>query len=171
MNIPLVDLKRQYASIKNEVSERISLSLESAQYILGEEVKSFEEEFASYCDTRYAVGVGSGTAALHLGLLALGIGPGDEVITAANTFIATVLAISYSGAKPVLVDIDPETHNINPGLIKKAVTKKTRAVIPVHLYGQPADMDSIIEISKEFDLKVIEDACQAHGSRYKDRRI
>ena len=171
MKVPFVDLKREYNSIKGEINERMQNVLESSQYILGQELESFEQEFASYCQVRYGVGVGSGTAALHLALLAGGLGLGDEVITAANTFIATVLAISYVGGKPVLVDIDPETYNLDPSLVKKAITKKTKAIILVHLYGQPVDMDPIMKIAEKHGLKVIEDACHAHGAEYKGRKV
>ena len=171
MKIPLVDLKAQYSDIKNEIMIAIKKVMDNTDFILGEEVRLFEEEFASYSQVEYVIGVGSGTDALYLALLACGIGPGDEVITAANTFIATVLAISHTGARPVLVDVDPENYNIDPPLIRKAITRETKAIIPVHLFGQPADMDSIMKIAKEHNLKVVEDACQAHGAEYKGRRV
>ena len=168
--IPLVDLKAQYLSLKPEIDQAIQRVIDNTDFILGKEVELFEKEFASFSRARYGIGVASGTDALHLSLLALGIGSGDEVITAANTFVATVLAINYAGAQPVLVDIDQENYNMDPSLIKQAVTKKTKAIIPVHLFGQPADMGSIMKIAKEHNLKVIEDACQAHGTEYKGSR-
>ncbi|MCK4326123.1 DegT/DnrJ/EryC1/StrS family aminotransferase, partial [bacterium] len=170
MKIPLVDLKVQYLNLKKEIDQAIQKVIDNADFILGKEVELFEKEFAYFSETKHGIGVASGTDALHLSLLALGIGPGDEVITAANTFIATVLAINYTSARPVLVDINPENYNMEPSLIKTAVTKRTKAVIPVHLFGQPADMDPIMEIAREYNLKVIEDAWQAHGAGYKRRR-
>jgi dTDP-4-amino-4,6-dideoxygalactose transaminase len=168
--IPFVDLKAQYASIKDEVNTAIQGVLESCQFTLGSEVAAFETEFAAYCHTKHGIGVSTGTSALHLALLAANIGPGDEVITVPFTFVATVSAICYTGATPVFVDIDPRTFNIDPGGIEAAITKKTKAIIPVHLYGQPADMDPILEIARRHGLAVIEDACQAHGAEYKGRR-
>jgi len=169
--IPLVDLAAQYATIKEEIDEAISRVLADTGFILGRDVTLFEEEFAAFCDARYAVGVDSGTSALELALRAYGIGPGDQVITVANTFIATVLAISYTGATPVLVDIHPETYTMDPSLLEAAITDQTRAIIPVHLYGQPADMDPILDIARYYNLVMIEDACQAHGARYKGERV
>lgn len=166
MIIPLVDLKAQLRSIEGEIKEAMGRVMENTAFILGKEVELFEQEFASYTGARFAVGVGSGTEALHLALRALDIGEGDEVITAANSFIATALAISYVGAKPVLVDVEPDTYNMDPSKVKEAITNRTRAIIPVHLYGHPADMDPIMEIAKRYDLKVVEDACQAHGAEY-----
>jgi len=171
MKIPLVDLRAQYASIKAEIDQAIQRVVESGRFILGEEVQAFEEEFAAFCNAQYAVGVASGTAALHLALLACGVGPGDEVITTPFTFIATAEAINYTGAKPVFVDIDPQTHNINPRHLEAAITERTRAIIPVHLYGYPADMAPIMEIAQRHDLWVIEDAAQAHGAEYKGQRV
>jgi len=170
MHIPLVDLKKQYQGIKEEILAEISKVLDGMQLFLGKNVQTFESHFAAYCGTEYAIGVGSGTDALHLALLACGIGPGDEVITVSNTFFATVEAIALVGARPVFVDIDPDTYNIDPSQIEEALTSRTRAIIPVHLYGQPADMDPILEIAKSHKIKVIEDACQAHGAEYKGRR-
>lgn len=167
--IPLVDLRAQFRSVEGEIGTAIARVMDHAGFILGEEVELFEREFASYVHAQCAVGVGSGTDALHLALRALEIGPGDEVITAPNSFIATALAISYAGAKPVFVEIEPDTYTIDPGRIEEAITSKTRAIIPVHLYGQPADMDPIIEIARRHDLSVIEDACQAHGASYRGR--
>src|SRR3990167_682380 len=158
MKIPLVDLKAQYESIKEEIDAAIHRVLETSQFILGKEVEAFEEEFARYCGVHYAVGVSSGTSALHLALLALGIGPGDEVITVSQTFVATLEAILWTGARPRLVDIEEKTYNLDPSLLESAVTKKTKAIIPVHLYGHPADMDPILEIARRRNLAVIEDA-------------
>lgn len=168
--VPFVDLKAQYKSIETEVQSAIKKVLEKGDFILGEELRLFEEEFAAYCEAKYCLGVASGTEALWLALLALGIKEGDEIITAANTFIATALAITMAGAKPVLVDINPKTYNIETRLVEEKITEKTRAIIPVHLYGQPADMDEIISIAKKYNLFVLEDACQAHGALYKDKR-
>ncbi|MBI2167223.1 MAG: DegT/DnrJ/EryC1/StrS family aminotransferase [Candidatus Omnitrophica bacterium] len=171
MKIPLVDLRAQYESIKDEIDAAIHRVLETSQFILGKEVEAFEEEFARYCGVRHAVGVSSGTSALYLALLALGIGPGDEVITVSQTFVATIEAILWVGARPRLVDIEEKTYNLDPSLLESAVTKKTKAIIPVHLYGHPADMDPILEIARKRNLTVIEDACQAHGALYKGKRV
>ncbi len=168
--VPFVDLVAQYNSIKTEVDEAMANVLRTSAFILGPDVKQFETEFAAFCGAGFAIGVDSGTSALEIILRALEIGPGDEVITAANTFIATVLAISYVGAKPVLVDVDPATYNIDVKQIQKAITKRTKAIIPVHLFGQPADMDPIMELARQHSLYVVEDACQAHGARYKGKR-
>lgn len=170
MNIPFVDLQAEYQTIKEPINTAITGVLNRSDYILGQSVKDFEAAFAEYCEADYAVGVDSGYSALELILKAYGIGPGDEVITAANTFIATALAISNCGARPVLVDIDPHTYNLDPTKVEAAITPATRAILPVHLYGQPADMDPILAIAQKHDLRVIEDACQAHGARYKGRR-
>jgi len=170
MRVPFDALERRYRAIADELDRAIKGVLSSGRYILGENVAKFEEEFARYCGTRYAVGISSGTAALHLALLACGVGPGDEVITAANTYIATIFAISYVGAKPVLVDIDPETYTLDVNQVERAVTARTRAIIPVHLYGQCADMDPLLELAESHDLRVIEDAAQAHGAEYKGRK-
>jgi len=170
LNIPLVDLKKQYSSIKQEIDERVNGILTSAYFIMGPEGTAFEKEFAAYCNAAYAVGVSSGTAALSLALRALGIGPGDEVITTPNTFIATAAAVSHVGARPVFVDTHPESYNIDPALIEKAITRKTKAIIPVHLYGQPAEIDTIVKLAKKNNLKVVEDACQAHGAEYKGQK-
>ncbi len=171
MIIPLVDLKAQYDSIKNEIQEAISRVLETSQFILGTEVEKFEEEFACYLGVRYAIGINSGTNAIYLALLALGIKPGDEVITVSQTFIATVDAIYWTGARPVLVDIDEATFTMDPKKFEAAITQKTKAVIPVHLYGHPADMDQVLAVAKKHNLWVIEDACQAHGALYKGKRV
>lgn len=168
--IPFVDLKAQYLSIKDEVNGAIQGVLDSCQFTLGSEVVAFEKEFAAYCQSPDGIGVNTGTSALHLSLLAAGIGPGDEVITVPFTFVATVSAIDYTGAKPVFVDIDPRTYTMDVAAIEAAITERTKAIIPVHLYGQMADMDPILEIAKRHGLVVIEDACQAHGAEYKGRR-
>jgi dTDP-4-amino-4,6-dideoxygalactose transaminase len=168
--IPFVDLKAQYASIKTEVNAAIQGVLDSCQFTLGSEVAAFEEEFAAYCQTAHGIGVNTGTSALHLALLAANIGPGDEVITVPFTFVATVSAIHYTGATPVFVDIDPRTFTMDAGAIEAAITERTKAILPVHLYGQTADMDPILEIARRRGLLVIEDAAQAHGAEYKGRR-
>ncbi len=163
-NIPLVDLTTQYQNLRDEILPAIENVMRRGDFILGREVALFEEEFARYCGVAHAVGVASGTDALHLAVLALGLGPGDEVITAANTFIATALAISYTGATPVFVDVRPEDFNLDAALLERAITARTKAIIPVHLYGQPADMKAILGVARKHGLKVIEDACQAHGA-------
>ena len=168
--IPLVDLQAQYRGIKAEVDEAVLRVLGSGQYVLGDEVAGFEREFARYCGADHAVAVNSGTSALHLALLAAGVGPGDDVITVPFTFIATIAAIQYAGARPVLVDIEPRTYTMDPGLIEAAVTPRTKAIVPVHLYGQPADMDPILDIARSHRLAVVEDAAQAHGAEYGGRR-
>jgi len=168
--IPLVDLKSQYESIKGEIDSAIADVVRSCQFILGERVQTFEADFAAYCQARFAFGVNSGTSALHLALLAAGVGPGDEVITVSYTFVATVAAIRYTGASPVFVDIDPRTCNIDPAKIEAAITSRTKAIMPVHLYGTCADMDPIIDIARRHNLILIEDAAQAHGAEYKGRR-
>jgi dTDP-4-amino-4,6-dideoxygalactose transaminase len=168
--IPYIDLKAQYRALKPEIDAAVLRVLESCEYVLGSEVARFEEEFATYCGTGYGVGVNSGTSALHLALLAAGIGPGDEVITVPFTFVATTAAIRYTGATPVFVDIDPATCVIDVSRIEEKITPRTKAILPVHLYGQPADMDPIIAIARKHGLVVIEDAAQAHGAEYKGRR-
>jgi dTDP-4-amino-4,6-dideoxygalactose transaminase len=168
--IPLVDLKAQYQDVKLEVDAAVAAVLEGGHFILGPEVSRFEQEFAAYCQTPFAVGLNSGTSALHLALLAAGVGPGDEVITTAFTFVATVAAIEYTGARPVLVEVDPVTLTIDPAGIEAAITARTKAIIPVHLYGLPADMDPIMSIARAHGLIVVEDACQAHGAEYRHRR-
>ncbi|MDB4349457.1 DegT/DnrJ/EryC1/StrS family aminotransferase [Omnitrophica bacterium] len=170
MKIPLLDLKSQYQSIKDEIDTAINGVLQSQQFVLGEELETLEKEIADFCMVRYGVGVASGTDALFLSLKALGIGEGDEVITTPLTFIATGEAISNLGARPVFVDIDKKTYNINPALIEQKITEKTKAVLPVHLYGQCADIDPILKLAREYGLKVIEDCAQAIGALYKGRR-
>jgi dTDP-4-amino-4,6-dideoxygalactose transaminase len=169
--IPFVDLKSQYNSIKDEINTAVLNVLDSTQFILGDEVVAFEQEFATYCSAEHGVALNTGTSALHLALLAAGIGAGDEVITVPFTFVATVSAIAYTGATPVFVDIDPVSYTMDVNQIEKAITAKTKAIMPVHLYGQPADMDPIMEIAHRHGLKVIEDAAQAHRSEYKGRRV
>lgn len=171
MSIPFLDLKAPYYELKEEFDAAYRRVMESGWYVLGVEVDAFESEFASYCEAKHCIGVGNGLDALHLILRAMEIGPGDEVIVPANTFIATWLAVSYAGATPVPVEPDERTYNINPASIEAAITKRTKAIMPVHLYGQPADMDAINTIAKRRGLKVIEDAAQAHGARYKGRRV
>jgi dTDP-4-amino-4,6-dideoxygalactose transaminase len=168
--IPFVDLKAQYRSIKEEIDSAIARVLENASFILGPEVAAFETEFAGYSGVRAGIGVNSGTSALHLALLAAGVGPGDEVITTPYTFVASVAAIRYTGARPVFVDIDPTSYNIDPAGIEAAIGPHTKAIMPVHLYGQMADMDPILEVAHRHHLVVIEDAAQAHGAEYKGRR-
>ncbi len=168
--IPLVDLRAQYRSLRDEILPAVDRVFENAQFVLGPEVKAFEEEFAAYCAARQAIAVNSGTSALHLALLAAGIGPGDEVITVPFTFVATVASVVYCGARPVFVDIDPVTFTMDPARIESRITKRTKAILPVHLYGQPADMDPILEIARLHRLVVIEDAAQAHGAEYRGRR-
>jgi dTDP-4-amino-4,6-dideoxygalactose transaminase len=171
IKVPYLDLKAQYRSIKPEIDEAIARVLESCQFVLGPEVEAFENEFAEYCGTTDCIAVNSGTSALHLALLAAGVGPGDEVITVPFTFVASVATILYTGAKPVLVDIEPRTFNMNPAAIQAAVSPRTKAIMPVHLYGHPADMDFIMDVAREHGLIVIEDAAQAHGARYKGRPV
>ncbi|MEW6754414.1 MAG: DegT/DnrJ/EryC1/StrS family aminotransferase [Candidatus Latescibacterota bacterium] len=168
--MPFVDLQVQHQSLSLQIRQATTAVLRRTNFILGDDVERFEGEFAAYCQTEHAVGVDSGTSALELALRAFEIGPDDEVITAANTFMATALAISHVGATPVLVDADPCTYTIDVQAIEAAITRRTRAIIPVHLYGHPADMDPIFEIAERHDLVVVEDACQAHGARYKRSR-
>ena len=168
--IPLLDLKAQYLSIKSELDAAVLGVLENAQFILGPEVAAFENEFARYCGSSEAIGVNSGTSALHLALLACGIGPGDEVITSPFTFVASAATIVYTGARPVFVDIDPASFNIDVTRIAAAITPRTKAIMPVHLFGQPADMDPIMDIAHRRGLAVVEDAAQAHGAEYKGHR-
>ena len=171
MPVPFVDLQAQYRAIRAEVDEAIRRVLESSAFILGREVEAFERAFAEYVGARECVGVSNGTAAIQLALTACGVGAGDEVIVPANTFFATAEAVSTAGATPVFVDCDPVTYNIAAGEIEAAVTERTRAVIPVHLYGQPADLDAVAEVAARHGLVVIEDAAQAHGARYKGGRV
>jgi dTDP-4-amino-4,6-dideoxygalactose transaminase len=170
VNVPLVDLKAQYEPLREDILSRIATVLEGMQLFLGPNVHAFEEEFAAFQEVKHAVGVSDGTTALQLALTACEIGKGDEVITPSHTFIATVEAIALVGAVPVFVDVDQETCNIDVGQIEERITPHTRAVCPVHLYGQPADMDPVLAIAERHDLRVIEDASQAHGARYRGRR-
>lgn len=170
MNVPLVDLKKQYQSIKKPAKTAILEILAEGNFILGKQVGEFEKAYASYLGVKYCIGVSSGSAALRLGLRALGVGPGDEVITQANTFISTVLPILELGATPRLVDIDSATYQIDPRAIEKAITKKTKVILPVHLYGIPTPMDKILKIAKKHKLIILEDACQAHGSSFKGKK-
>lgn len=171
MNIPFLDLKAQHIELRAELEAAFNRVVESGWYILGSEVEAFEHEYATYCESKYCVGVGNGLDALHLALLALGVGPGDEVIVPSNTYIATWLAVSQCGARPVPVEPDDATFNIDPGLIEGAITERTKVILPVHLYGQPADLDPIVAIAARHGLRILEDAAQAHGARYKGRRI
>lgn len=168
--IPFVDLQAQYRALKPEIDAAVLEVFGQTQFILGPAVAAFERAFAAFCQTREAIGVNSGTSALHLALLAAGVGPGDEVITVPYTFVATVAAIEYSGARPVLVDVEPDYWTMDPAKLEAAITPRTKAIIPVHLYGQPADMDPILAVAGRHGLVVIEDAAQAHGSEYKGRR-
>jgi len=170
MRVPFLDLKAQYASIKPEIDVAVAGVITDCSFILGKRVQEFEESFAGFCGAKHGVAVNSGTSALHLALLAAGVQAGDEVITAANTFIATCAAVSYCGATPVLVDVDPRTYNIDPDRLRKALTRKTKVILPVHLYGRPAPMDVINAIAAEKGIAVIEDACQAHGATFAGRR-
>jgi dTDP-4-amino-4,6-dideoxygalactose transaminase len=169
--VPYFDLTAQYAQVRDEIRAALDRVCQKAGFVLGEEVERFEHSFADYCGVKHSIALNSGTSALHLALLSAGIGPGDEVITTANTFIATVEAIAYVGARPVFADIDPTTANIDPEEIEKAITPRTRAIIPVHLYGRPADLDAIMDIATRHRLLVIEDACQAHGAMYNRKRV
>ncbi|MEE9294172.1 MAG: DegT/DnrJ/EryC1/StrS family aminotransferase [Phycisphaerae bacterium] len=170
MKIPLVNLERQHQELHDEIKDVIEAVIRRSDFILGREVEAFEQEFARYCQAEHCIGVGSGLDALTLILKGLGIGRGDEVITAANTFIATALAIHRAGAVPVLIDHHPETYNVDPQRLAAAITPRSKAILPVHLYGQPADMDPLRTVADEHGLYLIEDACQAHGARYKGRR-
>ena len=177
--VPFIDLTRQYKAIEEEILSTTKRVFEKGRFILGEEVSAFEEEFARYCGVRYGVGVNSGTDGLYLALRAAGIGEGDEVVTVANSFIASALAISFTGAKPIFVDIEPETYNLDPNalehLLKRQRTtgkrQRIKAILPVHLYGHPAQMDAVMEVSHRYNLAVIEDACQAHGAKFNNKKV
>lgn len=171
MPIPMTDLTTQYLSIKKEIDQAISRVIESGRFILGPEVEAFENELAVNCGTKFCVGVASGTDALILSLLSCGIKPGDEVITTPFTFIATAESIVHCGARPVFVDIDPQTYNIDTTQIEKKITEKTKAIIPVHLFGQPAEMEDILDLARKYNLKIIEDCAQALSAEYKGRRV
>lgn len=168
--IPLVDLKAQHAAVGEEVRAAVERVMADTDFILGHDVAAFEAEYAAFCEAEHAVGLDSGMSALELGMRAMGIGPGDEVITPAHSFIASSSAISFTGAEPVWVDVDPATYNIDPKLVERAITSRTKAIMAVHLYGQPADMAAIQEVAQLHGLPVIEDACQSHGARYQGRR-
>jgi dTDP-4-amino-4,6-dideoxygalactose transaminase len=170
MRVPFLNLQAHHEPIQGEILAAIQEVIDASAFAGGPFVSKFEEDFAAYCQTRFAAGLGSGTEALWLSLLACGIGPGDEVITVPSTFIATAEAISFTGARPVFVDVDEQTYTLDPNLLERAITPRTRAIIPVHLFGQMADMDPILEIARRRDLRVIEDACQAHGAEYKGRK-
>jgi dTDP-4-amino-4,6-dideoxygalactose transaminase len=171
IQVPYLDLKTQYQSIKPEIDAAIARVLESSQFVLGAEVSAFEQEFAAYCKAKECIALNSGTSALHLALLAAGVGAGDEVITVPFTFVASVAAIIYAGARPVLIDIDPRSFMMDTTAIEAAITPRTKAILPVHLYGHPCDMDPIMEVARRHELVVIEDAAQAHGARYKGRMV
>jgi dTDP-4-amino-4,6-dideoxygalactose transaminase len=170
MQVPFIDLPAQHRVLQQELSEAVAQVMERCDFALGKDVTTFEEEFAAFCGTHYAVGLDSGLAALELSLRALGIGPGDEVIVPAHTFVATAAAVTFAGARPVLVDVDEHTYNLDVSQVEAAITPHTRAVVPVHLYGLPADMDAILALAGKHDLLVVEDACQAHGAFYRGRR-
>lgn len=171
MTIPFVDLRIQSTQLRRELSQAVEQVIDDAQFVLGDEVAQFERSFADFSGAKHGIGVASGTDALYLSLRALGVGPGDEVITVANTFIATALAIAYTGATPVLVDVNQYDYVIDVELIERAITPRTKAIVPVHLYGQPADMPAILEVAQKYDLPVIQDACQAHGARIGERPV
>ena len=171
MKVPFLDLKAEYAELRDEILPALDRVCQGAAFIQGPEVEAFEREFADFCDVKHCVALSNGTAALHLGLLALGVQPGDEVITTPNTFIATAEAITYCGARPVFVDIDPSTANLDPNQVESAVTSRTRAILPVHLYGRPADVAPMREIADRRGLRILEDAAQAHGARYRQQRV
>lgn len=171
MNIPFLDVGAAYQVLKPEIDAAIARVLDSGWYILGPEVEAFEAEWATYCEAEYAVGVANGLDALHLALLSMGVSPGDEVIVPSNTYIATWLAVSQCGATPIPVEPDLRTYNLDPKRVEAAITPRTKVLLPVHLYGQPADMDPLLSLAKKYGLRVLEDAAQAHGARYKGRRI
>lgn len=171
INIPFVNLYRQYRKYKLEIDNAIQSVLNSGYFIFGENVKKFEFEFSNYCGLKYGIGVGSGTEALHLALVACGVSSSDEVITVANTAIPTISAISFAGATPVFIDIDENSFNINEDLIEEKITNRTRVILPVHLYGNPCEMDKILDIAHKYNLKVIEDCAQSHGAKYKGKTV
>jgi len=171
IRVPFLDLNAHHAALRGELDRAVREVIDSSAFAGGPFVEKFEADFASYCGCQHAIGVGSGTEALWLSLLACGVGPGDEVITVPNTFMATAEAITYSGARPVFVDVDDRTYTMDPAGLEEAVGSRTKAIIPVHLFGQPADMDPILEFAREYDLLVIEDAAQAHGAKYKGRKV
>jgi dTDP-4-amino-4,6-dideoxygalactose transaminase len=170
MKVPFLDLKSEYAQLRDEILAALDRVCQRSAFVLGEEVEEFEREFAVYCDVKHCIALSNGTAAVHLGLLALGVQPDDEVITSPNTFLATAEAITYCGARPVFADIDPATSNLDPRRLERAITPRTRAILPIHLYGRPADMDAIRSIAEPRKIRILEDAAQAHGTRYRGRR-
>jgi dTDP-4-amino-4,6-dideoxygalactose transaminase len=170
MRVPVLDLKAEYADLRDEILPALDRACQASAFVLGEEVEAFEREFADFCGTKHCVALSNGTAALHLGLLALGVQAGTEVITTSNTFLATIEAITYCGGRPILIDIDPQTANLDPKLLERAITPRTRAILPVHLYGRPADMAAIREIAAHHNIRVLEDAAQAHGAVYRGKR-
>lgn len=169
--IPFSEVKTQYQYLKQEMQQAFDEVFEASWFILGKNVEAFEREFAQYCAAKHGIGVGSGTEAIHLALLACGVQPGDEVITVANTAVPTISAISFAGATPVFVDIDPASYTMNPAQIEQKISAKTRVILPVHLYGQPADLEPILAIARRYNLRVIEDACQAHGAEYLHQKV
>ena len=169
--VPLIDLKIQHRSIAAEVEAAIKNVCDNTAFILSDEMKAFESEFAAYCGAKHGIGVANGTDALFLAMKAVGVGDGDEVIVPANTFIATAAAVSHAGATPVFVDVEADTYCIDPKKIKSAITPKTKAILPVHLYGHPADMDAIMDIARANGLRVVEDCAQAHGTLYKGKQV
>jgi len=169
--ISFLDLKKQYLSIKDEIDQAIETVFDKAWFILGEQVEAFEVEFSNYIGTKYGVGVGSGTEAIHLALVACGVKSGDQVITVPNTAVPTISAISFAGAIPIFVDIDPNTYTMDTSQLEEKITERTKVILPVHLYGHPTDMDPILDIAKRYDLKVVEDSCQAHGAEYKGKKV
>ena len=171
MKVPFLDLRAAYLEQKEDLDAAVQRVLQSGSYILGEEVALFESEYAAYCGVDFCIGVANGLDALHLGLLALGVGPGDEVVVPANTYIATWLAVSHCGAIPVPVEPDESTYNLDASRIESVLTDRTKVILPVHLYGQPADMDAIVGVAQANGVKVLEDAAQAHGALYKGRRL
>ncbi len=171
MGVPFLDFSEQYALIKDEVDKNLKALFERGDYILGKDAKTFEEDFARYCEVSCGIGVNSGTDALYLALAAMDITEGDEVILPSFTFIATALCVSYTGARPVFIDVEDTTYNLDPDKLEDVITERTKAIIPVHIYGQSANMDEILSVAKKFDIRVAEDACQAHGARYKGRRV
>ena len=171
MKVPLLDLQSEYAELRDEILPALDRVCKSAAFVQGPEVEAFEREFADFCGVKHCVALSSGTAALHLGLLALGVQSGDDVLTTPNSFLATAEAITYCGARPVFVDIDATTANLDPRLIERAITPRTRVILPVHLYGRPADMDPIREVAARRNLRILEDAAQAHAARYRAQRV
>src|SRR6202453_4473767 len=171
MKVPILDLKSEYGVLRDEILAALDRVCRNSSFVLGEEMEACEREFAAFGGTKHCVALSNGTAALHLGLLALGVQAGTEVITTSNTFLATIEAITYCGARPILIDIDPQTANLDPRLLERAITPRTRAILPVHLYGRPADMASIREIAARRHLRILEDAAQAHAARYRAQRV